>query len=237
MRIIADYVLIKPDSTHKLVLSTGLELYFDPRYEKEKAAPQSGIVMAVPEKLRFTHKVGSPSVKYNVDMELQVGDRVVFNFLAFEQATSSKMVIDEGILVRYDEIYVAIRDEEVICINGTVVVKPDYEKINSILLLPESVKHKKLKVSGEVVYASKEPHREERFNQGINTMACPMVVDENGFRELGRYVQPGDHVQFHFSNAIPLQHYYELHGVVSKNLLYRMKHTDIEIVDKTEVHA
>lgn len=233
MKILNNYVLVKPDATNKLVLATGHELYFDTRFEEQKSAPQAGTVILIPEKLTFTQKQGSPGGEFDVDMELQIGDKIVFSYHAIPTAKGAGRMIGEDYLIRYDEIVLAIRDKEVICVNGSVIVKPDYEKINTILHLPESVKNKNTKVTGTVMFASATPHRAERGKPDLNTLAAPMLLSEDGFSELNRYASPGDHVHFHFTNAIPLQHYHELFGKVSKDLLYRMKHTDIEFVDQT----
>lgn len=236
MKLLRNYVLIKPDATNTFTLSTGNDLYFDNRFEEQKAAPQSGTVIAVPEKLTFSHNPGENSLDYQTDMELIVGDRVIFNYNAKAEAMAMGMVLGDDFFVRYDMIYVAVRDESVICVNGTVIVEPENEEFRTKLFLPEYLRNKVKKTTGIVKYASKTPHHAERFKPELNTLSAPMYVDENEFKPMKRYVKPGDRVLFHFSNAIPLQHYYELHGVLSKTMLYRMKHTDIECVMSKKIN-
>jgi hypothetical protein len=231
MKIIQNLVLVKPDPTDKITLSTGASLYFDARFEEQKAAPQSGVVLVVPQKLRFSMVPGEPSVRYKTDMELEVGDRVIFNFNALDAAKKERMLFGDGFLVRYDQIYVAIRNGEVICLNGGVIVEPQTEEIKAKIIVPEYIKRKKSKGFGRVLYASKRPHERDCFQPDFNTLSCPMAMASKGkFKDMGRYVQPGDLVQFHTINAIPLQHHTETHGVLSKSVLYRMQHTDIEVV-------
>lgn len=233
MKILFNHVLIKPNPANEIVLVTGLKLYLDTRFEEWGTAPQSGTVLAVPEKLRFsTDKKDYNSLDYKTTMQLQVGDTVIFNYKAWEFAKTNSMMIGDDFFVRYDSIYVAIRNGKVICINGTVVVEPAVEEIKTKLIIPEMVKDKKLKVKGTVLHAAEFPHERNHLNPDLNTTAAPMVATENGFEELGRFVIPGDEVMFHYRDAIPLQHYHETNGALSRKLLYRMQHSDIELVTK-----
>lgn len=229
MKILRNNVLIKPDPTGTVEVA-GVKLYLDTRFEEYKNAPQSGTVVALPERLTFSHDPGDYSLDYEVDMELQVGDRVIFNYNARSAAIMNGMHIGDDMLVRYDMIYAAIRDGQVICINGTVIVEPENEEIKTNLIVPESLKNKKTKLSGIVRYASETPHRAERFKPDLNPYTAPMYMGKDGFKAMKRFVKPGDRVLFHFTNAIPLQHYFEIHGVLSKTMLYRMKHTDIDCI-------
>lgn len=233
MRILFNNVLIKPDPNNKIVMATGLELFLDTRFEEFLSAPQSGVVVQLPERLKFSDKPDdTDSLEFLTTMELQVGDRVIFNYNAYDYAKRTGAFVDGNMFVRYDSIYVAIRDEKIICLNGSVVVEPLPEEVKTKLIVPEYLKNKKLKVKGTVLHASELPHGKIRRHPEVNTMACPMVMTESGFEELGRYVMPGDEVLFHYSNSIPLQHYHELNGTLSRKLLYRMQHTDIEMVTK-----
>lgn len=230
MKILSNLLLVKVDPTDRIVLSNGFELYFDTRFEEQKAAPQTGMVLAVPERLRFSSDMTKPSIMYDTDMEVQVGDRIIFNFNAVDHATRTGLTFGSDFFISYDQCYIAIReDDEVVCLNGSVIVEPLEDEVESTLVIPGTAR-KKLKTHGIVRYASSNPVRQLRSNPMVNTTACPMSTDGHGFRELGRYVEPGDVIQFHFSNAIPLQHYHELHGAVSKKLLYRMQHHDIDLV-------
>lgn len=229
MKLLRNNVLIKPDKTDFIQLAGGQRLFLDTRFEEYKSAPQTGIVTAVPEKLAFSNDPNEYSLDIQTDMEIQVGDRVIFNYNARAAAINSGLTINDDILVRYDMIYVAIRNEQVICVNGVVIVEPEDIAIKTSLVIPEYLKGRKQKMIGKVIYASAQPHGAERFSD-LNTTATPMYMADEGFSAMDRYVQPGDRVLFHFSNAIPLQHYHEFHGALSKTILYRMRHTDIDCV-------
>lgn len=233
MKILFNNVLIRPNPANEIVLVTGQKLYLDTRFEEWGTAPQSGTVLAVPEKLRFsTDMKDYNSLDFKTTMELQVGDTVIFNYKAWEFARTTGGMVGDDFFVRYDSIYVVVRNNKVICINGIVIVEPAVEEIKTKLIVPDIAKDKKLKIKGTVIHAAERPHEQNHNNPTLNTMAAPMVATENGFEELGRFVIPGDEVWFHFANAIPLQHYHETNGTLSRKLLYRMQHSDIEIVTK-----
>lgn len=231
MRILANNVLVKCDVNNEITLSTGDKLFLDTRFEEQLSAPQSGTVVAVPEKLTFTTIKGEPGLECKTDMELQVGDRVIFNFNAQEIAKGQGLVIGSDILIRYDMIYVAIRNDQVIVINGGVIVEPIKEMIESTVIIPKIAQGKNSKTIGRVTHASQYPVQQLRSQPELNTLSAPMAcLPDGSFGSLGRYVVPGDVVQFSYFNAIPLQHYHELNGTLTKKLLYRMQHQDIEIV-------
>lgn len=231
MRIIMNNVLVKSDRTDEILLSNGYKLFIDNRFEEQKNSPQSGIVVQLPEKLVFSHNPDTDSVQYDVDIELQVGDFVIFNYLAHSHAVKTGAVIDGNILVKYDAIYLAIRNGEIITPNGSVIVEPLNELVKSGLIIPDSY-DKRLKNYGKVLYAG-TPDKGHRMRT-FGPPSPPMQNTEEGFSQSETYAKPGDKVYFHFVNAIPLQHNFELQGKVSKKILYRMKHADIELIDRTE---
>lgn len=233
MRILSNNVLITPDRNDQIALN-GSMIPFMNKFEEQLGAPQSGIVVAVPEKLTFTLKEGKPGLENDTDMELQVGDKVVFNFNAVEIAKGQGMVIGKNILVRYDMIYAAIRNGEVIVINGGVIVEPCVETIKSTVIIPDTLQNKKLKTMGKVVFASKYPVRAIRSQPMLDTTSCPMANIAGELMSLDRFVRPGDVIQFPYYDATPLQHYHELFGMLSKGVLYRMQHHDVVFVSQAQ---
>jgi co-chaperonin GroES (HSP10) len=231
MRILTNNVLVKPVDPSKIITLSGMEFYLDTRFEEQKNAPQAGIVIAVPERLTFSNDMEKPSLSVKTEMELQVGDTVIFNYNAVPHAKSTGMFIGDSVLIAYDMIYCAVRDGQTICLSGSVIVEPESEVVKSNLYIPSVAQNKKHKTLGRVIHAAKKPVDAIRHLPELNTLCPPMKMTKGGeFYQLDRYAKPGDRVMFHFSNAIPLQHFQELHGTISRSLLYRMRHNDIELV-------
>ncbi len=232
MRILFNHVLVKPDPVDTIKLAGGFELFIDNRFEEQKNAPQSGIVVQLPERLIYNEDPEAESLNFDVDMELQVGDRIVFHYLAQDHALRTGAIIDGNILIRYDSIFVALRGEEVIPVNGTVLVVPESEIIKTNLIIPEHLSQK-LKTFGTVLAAG-TPHRAHRFRTKTPP-PYPFFVRNGKFESIDHYCKAGDKVYFHHINAIPLQHNAEYHGIVKKALIYRMTHEDIELIVDQEV--
>lgn len=201
------------ESGHKLHLSTGWEPY--------QHAVTSGIVTHVPEKLVFDRRDHARSVLYDTDMELKVGDRVIFDFKVEEHVKKNSEPINGSYPLRYDDIFLAIRgkDKEVIPVNGIVVVEAcdttqeeDVKRAMQHLHLPDTVTKEKSETMGIVRYVGK-PLRGYLF--------APEELSE-----VDDEVNVGDTVYFHPSYAIELQ--YSLHQIIDKGkTLYRMRRKDI----------
>lgn len=96
-----------------------------------------GIVVKVPERYYFSAKEQmSPS--WDTDIDVMIGDVVWFNVLA---ATNCEELYVEGKIYRiipYEDLFVAKRGNEVICLNGNVILSPVYkEKISALDVLSE----------------------------------------------------------------------------------------------------
>lgn len=140
IKIRHDYVLVRLEQNSND--ATGIHL--DQDYDKNKHLSVYGTVMAVPDKLRYTgreahevRKVKSRSFRqqaklvqlnahtldYDVDMEVQVGDEVWLEYTGVIDAKDKGLVFEDKILVRYDCIVVARRDEQIIPVNGHLLVE------------------------------------------------------------------------------------------------------------------
>ena len=60
---------------------------------------------------------------YDTDMELRSWRSYYFWYLAYGEAVKNDP-IDGGYCIRYDEVLVAIRGEQVIPVNGIVLIEP-----------------------------------------------------------------------------------------------------------------
>lgn len=167
-RIRHDYLLVKLIENSKD--SSGI--FVDQDYEKNKHQTVIGKVIAVPNKLRYTgreaHKIrqvksrssrqqlkllrlNAYSLDYDVDMELQVGDTIWIDFTAILEAKQSGLVTKEGLLVRYDGVILAKRNDSIIPVNGNVIIESLKE--DEDIKIARNVS--KLENRGKVIYAGK----------------------------------------------------------------------------------
>ena len=216
MKLINNMVAIKPFPSDEIRLKTGEKLYLDVRFEEYLNAQTAGEVVSVPEKLVYSTKTEAPvTTEWDTDMELKVGDVVVFNYLAVKNSLGSGYWIDKDtVCIPYDKIYVALRQGEVICINGIIIVEPEVENTLTSLIIPDNAKLKSKQV-GRVVYAGKpnRGYRKEHLFTGKTGPDSPVEV--------------GSRVVFSWNDAIPIQPNAELRGEISRSMLYRMQHKDV----------
>lgn len=184
-------VLVRPTrSNDELLLAGDKTMYIDTSFEPMKHAPTTGEVFGVPEQLYFTTKKNAQSsMEWDTDMELKIGDIVNYHFLDIRTAIEQDdYVLCDGkayFPIRYDRIFCAKRKmpkgsititaggnfvvgpdgrpEEVIMLNGYVLVKPVEEKIETILQLPQNVEGRYDAKYGEVRFIG-TPNRRYREN-------------------------------------------------------------------------
>lgn len=140
-RIPANYVLVKPDPDFEFVkikpesefsaLTEEVEIQIG--YTSETHARHygiSGTVVVLPEQLIFNPKKrpNKISMPFDVEMELQINDKVFFDYLCQINAVTDKLIIDteeHGLcfLCKYEDLYCYERNGEVELINGWVWIK------------------------------------------------------------------------------------------------------------------
>jgi co-chaperonin GroES (HSP10) len=109
-----------------------------------------GTVTNLPEKLTFWDK-DQNGLQWKTDMQVKVGDTVWFYAIT---SHSSEKLIYEGrkfILVNYQDLYIAKRGQDIICLNGNVLLKPIYKTVKAL-----EYEKKELDTTKAIVYKSGE---------------------------------------------------------------------------------
>ncbi len=133
-----NHVLIKLSrKSDEVILKGGSKLYIDNTYEEEKHTPVTGTVIAHPGRLYYSNKTGnSHSMPWLTDIEIQIDDYVIFYYMAAincmgtldAPAGNGKYFKDpdggEYILITYDNIFVVRRGQEIIPVNGYLILEP-----------------------------------------------------------------------------------------------------------------
>lgn len=195
-------ILIKLRSDYdKLVFKSGVELYIDTSFEPEQHAAIVGEVINIPNKIQ-TNKMGDNGSLWETEVELEIGDEVVVSYQSVVNALkkTSNFITWEGelyVIVRYWNIFVGRRGDEIIPVNGFTIMEPvDLEmeilkerlsKLN--LVLPDKLESIKFRQFGRVVYTG-EPKK---------------YVDEN-VTSLDRKLEKGDIVFMASYSDFNLEH-------------------------------
>lgn len=223
MKMLNNMVAIKPFPSDEIRLKSGDKLYLDIRFEEYLNAQTAGEVIAVPDSLYFNPK-SDRSLEWDTDVEIQVGDTVIFNYLAVKNARHMKQIIDRDVVcISYDKIYTVIRNGEVICVNGFILVAPETEKIETTLEIPDTAIERS-KQLGRVLYAGSpnRGYRMEKLLAGTTGPDSPVNV--------------GQRVLFNWNDAIPIQPNAELRGEIKREVIYRMQHKDVHAVIPNETN-
>ena len=216
MKLLFNNVLVKFDEPNDHIKVGDVELQIDTSYNPMQHAITTGTVIGLPSRLIFDRKEPSKTMLYDTDMELRVGDRIIFEYLAYGEAVKNDP-IDGGYCIRYDEVLVAIRGEQVIPVNGIVLIEPidiseteEVKEMSKFLVVPDYVKTQKSESRGVVRHVG-SPLR----GYAMDTSNSIHEADD---------LHVGDKVYFNSNYAIPLQ--YEMHRIFDK-VLYRMRRKDI----------
>lgn len=218
-----NYVLVKEiRKSDELHLKSGLKLFVDDTYEKEKHAPTYGLVVKSPEKLYFDMEDEElDSVAYDVDIELKTGDICFFHYLCTLNCRKeiNKLFFEDGddtyYMIKYDSMFAGIRGEEIFGVNG--------------YLLVEGVENEDRKMISKTGLVASDATLEESEKRGIVKYTSGMV--RNYFYDTtGKFdtdeVKSGDEVTFNRLNSIPLE--YGLHRILGEGKPYfRMMRSDI----------
>lgn len=239
MIITNNHVLVLPDENY--TKDGEIELYDS--FEPAKHFSVKGRVLAVPEMLicfredmnvlRAMQRVSKNpiiqkdiqemnrwSVEFDTDMEVRVGDDVVFRYINRIACVEDEQVFgrDElgsrgALLISYDELYMALRGDERILLNGWILVEPvEYSEAELI------------EMGGGFEKAMKSL---EKPGVGIvREVGMPNYGYLDGTEE-GPDVKPGMEILFRHSNAVPIEFKYHKELNEGKYAFYRMQRKDI----------
>lgn len=239
MIVTGNSVLILPDENFTKIGHLEINTHYNPA----KHWAVKGVVVGVPETLCFLgeeiaslqkqqgtardpiimqqiQEMNRWSTEANTEMELQVGDEVMFRYIQRLAAVEDNEVLGHDflfdravMLTSYDELYLAIRGDEVIMLNGWIMVEPIEYSEEDMKILGGNFKR----------YFSNM----EKPGIGIVRMlGKPNKGYVDGTPE-GPDVKEGMTVLFRHSNATPIE--YKSHKTLNEGTYpyYRMQRKDI----------
>lgn len=196
-----NYLLVRANKEEKyLRLTDDMTIEVDTTFEPEKHSATYGDVVSVCDGL---------DDHLGTEMEVKVGDRIFFHYLCILNCIRDrKFVVCDDVpyfMVSYGSTYVSKRNEEVIPLNGYLLVEPVSDGVEERvdgLYMPASMLNNNHKTSGIVKHVGK-----------------PLIGEKN-------LAKPGDRIVFTKAANVPLQ--YELHNNFSGNqTFYRMRNENV----------
>ena len=214
----ANFVLIKLDKENNSIkLRNGFELYMDNSFDPEKHATVTGTIYGLPSKLRYTGK-GNDGMPWKTDMEISLGDRVIFYYLSVINALKKENMRyffegdDRYIFISYEYIYAVYGEGFVKPINGYCLIEPCEDPAVT------AEKERMAKIGMELVTLNKHSNTNVSFGivRYVSTPIQKYVEEYNS--DEGVDVNVGDKVVLRKVADIPLQ--YELHSKIDGGKKY-----------------
>lgn len=171
IKLINNSVLVRPvvDTRKKRLGNTDITLEIDVDFDEDAHSRRVVEVVRTPNKLCFVKNTRSRvSMQWETEIEVLKGDIVWVRSLATigNDQTNLTMFICEGdtyYLIKYQDFVVAKRGDEVICLNGYLLVHPnrdDYSEYKYVYV-PESIK-KDAAVETWIIKYSGNPNKNYR---------------------------------------------------------------------------
>lgn len=199
---VRNHIIIKAGPENRyLKLTDDFQIQIDTSYEPEKHSVTWGEVVCVP---------ASIDSDLQTTMEVKVGDKIYFHYLCIMNGIQQKkFIVCKGelyFIVKYESMYCCKRGEEVVPINGWMLVEPIDDS------LPEK--------TNWGFYIPDNTRKKENKNQGIvRYMGNPLLGEKN-------LVSEGDRIFFVNAANVPMQ--YDMHASFEGNKKYfRMKNQHI----------
>lgn len=212
MKLQYNLITVLPDKPNTTIKVAGVELSIANVWEEYKHAITSGIVTGVPMRNYYNPDDPLVSLPHDTPMELKEGDRVIFHYLAIKK---SMIQYNDSYVIPYDQVFCAIRDGQVIPVNGWVIVEADRKdeyKDMGAFIVPDSTKNKVDECFGTVLWVGQPLYA---------------IAHDPDYEVLELdHIYAGDRVGFNPHYAVPLE--YSLHGQLDTgSQLYRIQHRNI----------
>jgi len=210
-------VLVKPTrGTNEVILSGGVKIYMDNRFGKEKHAPTTGIIIA------HCGKLIPARMLWENTNEIQTGDYAIYSYESAIYAMDEmhgRLIFDEDgdvyFLIDYEDLFVVKRNDQVIPVNGYLLVSPLGEKSSSAFTI------------------SKEDNNSARYGTieyigTRNTQYIAAGKNRDDVFDFEENISQGDIIIFSRDSDLPLE--YNLHRSLSdrSKLFFRLQRKDID---------
>lgn len=225
-RTLNDFCLIKLDKENDSIrLKNGTDLFIDTTFDPERHTTVTGKIWGLPTHLTY-FGIANKGMPWQTPLEAKIGDGVILYYLSVMNALKPKEgrhFIEDGeryVLIPYQYLFVLIRDEKIIPINGYCLIEP----VEDPTITQEKDRMKKLGM--ELVVGGSRSSTNVTYGI-VRYAGIPnrQYVDE-GHTDEGVDIVVGDVVVIRRTNDIPLQ--YNLHQKINDGkALYRVQRRNI----------
>jgi len=150
-------------------LKSGLKLFLETKYEPANHVQIIGTVVGLPSRLYFNEKDLQRTMPHETTMDLKPNDTVYIDYFAVIQALADKYDIAAAypdpkwfeingslhVVVDYHNIYFALRNNQIIPLNGYCIARDIIVEEKADIDLPEYTKHHKSGKWAEIIIPGK----------------------------------------------------------------------------------
>lgn len=179
---------------------SGFQLTIDPSYEVPQYAVRHGKVALLPDRL-ITWEEDSKAMTWKTDIEVRIGDVVWFYGMMGQASEKVSFQGRKFMIVSYEDLYVAKRGDEVICLNGNVLLEPIYRHVEALSYTQTILDTTFAKVSFIGAVNKEYEHDKEDCSE----LKEGMEVILSGFAQ--RYLELEPHLHFDGKKYIICQNY------------------------------
>ena len=221
-------VLVKPSrEIDELLFVDGQKIFIEHKVAPEMHAPTRGTIVNICKELNFF------AMPWLTSIEAKVGDEVISSYesilYCFNDGDTSRTFIDENndkyFLLDYSDLFIAIRNNEVIPLNGIVICEPVEETISASVLIPESLRRLRSDKFGKVAFIG-SANKEYYITNGNKDFRHDLKDATN--------VSVGDIIIFDKNCDLPLE--YDLHQSLDgrKKTFFRFNRCYIKAIIQKE---
>jgi co-chaperonin GroES (HSP10) len=126
-------VLVEVDAFiyESIETKSGLKLAIDPSWEVSPYSVRNGTVVLLPEKL-IDWEQDSTAMSWKTDMDVRIGDKVWFYGMMSQDCEKLSFKGRKFMVLSYEDLYLAKRGEEVIMLNGNVLLEPIIKTVKAL---------------------------------------------------------------------------------------------------------
>lgn len=216
----------------KLIFNLGEIQALKNRYTTHKVVNGKLMLVNFPVQLQIDH-LNKSSVQFNTEIEVKVGDKVQFDYMAHKQCVEEGRILDtehgEMYLMKYDMLYMTVgeKNEPIKMLNGYLIVEPE-----EIETLKEGAQEFIQAEGGLVLLAPKAKAKKSKKSQigtvkhiGNINKGYLQEPDKSDFRQ---HLKPGEKILYdpRFSKRLE----YETHQIYSEKVLSLIQRKDIILV-------
>lgn len=216
MKLVPNRVLIKPTLSQNHLSIAGMSLQVDKRFANEKHACVTGTIV------NFSPYLFHEKMPWHTQLEIAVGDFCIYSYESAMYAIDplhGRIFEDEKgeiyYLIDYEDIFTVRRGEQIIPVNGYILVSPVSETLQTNFSIPSHLASSESTRYGIVEYVGT---RNECYYAGTKKR-----TDTYDFKE---EVKKGDMVVFSQWSDLPLE--FGVHRSLEENKsFFRMQRRDI----------